>query len=682
MTKAEAKNRIAQLRETIDKHRYAYHVLDESKLSDAALDSLKHELFTLEQEYPDLITADSPTQRVGGKALETFKKVTHRQRMLSMEDVFTPEEFSDWVARIQKLATQSLNHSTTLSLFCMPKVDGLAVSLIYREGVLETAATRGDGVIGEDVTHNVRTIESVPLRLRTPTTPNPSFERRGGELPQIVEVRGEIYLPVKAFEKMNKEQEKAGKPTFANPRNAAAGSIRQLDPTIAAARPLQFMAWDLVTDIGHETEAQEAELLGEMGFKFAPHSALCESVEAVEKHWHALQKKRDGLDFWIDGMVVRVDDNAVFAQLGVVGKTPRGLVAWKFPAEEATTRVQDIAWYVGRTGALTPVAVVDPTWVGGTTVKHASLHNLDEIQRLDVRVGDTVILYKAGDIIPKVKNVLLEMRPKGTKETEAPKQCPVCASPVARKADEVAVTCANPRCPAKDSEAVLYAARAFGIDGIGPSTVSALLEAGFVKHPSDIFAITETDLLTLEGFADVSAKKLIDEIQRRKTITLDKFIAGLGIRNVGGETAYDLARTFSSIQEVMEANVDQLTQVENIGNTVAESIVEHFKDAYHRETVDGFLKHGVKIERPKLAASRPLEGKSFVLTGSMETMSREDAEAKIKELGGKAAGSVSKKTSYVVAGAEAGSKLNKAQELGVPVLSEKEFLAMIAESSD
>lgn len=663
MTKADAKARIAKLRETIETHRYAYHVLDQAGISDAALDSLKHELYTLEQEYPDLITADSPTQRVGGQAMEKFIKVTHRQRMLSMEDVFTPEEFRAWVARIEKLAGESL------SFFCMPKIDGLAVSLTYKNGVLETAATRGDGHVGEDVTHNVRTIESVPLKLR------------GAHIPELVEVRGEIYLPVKAFEKMNKEQEKAGKQVFANPRNAAAGSIRQLDPAIAAARPLQFIAWDLVTDLGQKTQTEEAERLVELGFKFAPHSKACATLDQVEAHWHALQKKRDGLDFWIDGMVARVDDNAAYVGLGIVGKTPRGLVAWKFPAEEATTVIQDIAWYVGRTGALTPVAVFNPTWIGGTTVKHASLHNLDEIERLDVRVGDTVILYKAGDIIPKVKSVLTELRPKGTHAVVAPKKCPVCSSSVGREAGEVAIVCSNPRCPAKDMEAVLHAARSFGIDGLGPQTIVQLLETGLVKNPSDLFGLQMDDLIGLEGFAEVSAKKLVEEIQRRKTVPLDKFIAALGIRNVGGETAYDFARHFGTLEKFMTAPADELVAVENVGGVVANSVIEHFNDPYHRETVKGFLKHGVEIVPPPKASAQPFAGMTFVLTGSMEQMSREDAEARIKELGGKASGSVSKKTSYVVAGAEAGSKLTKAQELGVPVLSEDQFLRMLPKTS-
>ncbi len=689
MTHAEAEKRIVQLRETIDKYRYAYHVLDESLISDAALDSLKHELYTIEQQFPGLVTPDSPTQRIGGKALPEFKKVTHRAPMLSMEDVFTPEEFEAWVARVSKLARRELPQPPSskeggVALFCMPKIDGLAMSLTYRDGVLVSAATRGDGRVGEDVTQNVRTIESVPLRLREGGVSgvrhsafDPAESREPMHLPSVIEVRGEIYLPVKDFEKMNRALKKAGKPAFANPRNAAAGSIRQLDPAVAASRPLQFIAWDLVTDVGQKTESEEAELLKGMGFKFAPHSALCKTLHDVQAHWHSLQEKRKGLGFWIDGMVARVNDNEVFDALGVVGKTPRGLIAWKFPPEEATAPVKDVAWYVGRTGALTPVAVLDPTWIGGTTVKHASLHNLDEIHRLDVRVGDTVVLFKAGDIIPKVKRVLKEMRPKGAHEIGAPRVCPVCGEPVHRREGEVAIVCTNRRCPAKNAEAVLHAARAFGIDGIGPSTVEQLLETGLVKRPSDIFALTADDVMTLEGFAEVSSKKLIDEIHRRRTIALDHFITGLGIRNVGSETAYDLAKHFKTIKELMDADMDTLTAVPQIGDVVARSIVEHFKDAYHRETVEGFLKHGVRVVRPKMAAAQPLEGKTFVLTGTLETLEREDAEEKIKQLGGKASGSVSKKTSYVVAGAEPGSKLTKARDLGVPVLNEKEFLAML-----
>ena len=409
MTKSEAKKRIEQLKDVIVEHRYAYHVLDQATMSDAALDSLKHELYKLEQEYPEFITPDSPTQRVGGKPLAKFDKVTHARPMLSMEDVFTREEFEAWVARVTKLSISSLLPPPTynLSFFCMPKLDGLAISLVYENGLLKTAATRGDGKVGEDVTQNVRTIESVPLRLR-------GFKGTEGlkGTEGNIEVRGEIYFPVKEFEKLNRQMKKEGKEQYANPRNTAAGSVRQLDPAMTASRGLAFVAWNLDGDFGQKTIEEEWIILEQLGFRPAPESKKCDSVADIEGQWKSLQDRREKLGYWVDGMVVRVNDNLVFEKLGVVGKTPRGLVAWKFPAEEATTRVKEIEWTVGRTGALTPVAIVEPTWVGGTTVQHASLHNLDEIERLDVRVGDTVILYKAGDIIPKIKEVILKLRPR------------------------------------------------------------------------------------------------------------------------------------------------------------------------------------------------------------------------------------------------------------------------------
>ena len=521
MTKAQAKERIEKLRQTIDDYRYQYHVLDTLEISDAALDSLKHELYKLEQEYPELITPDSPTQRVGGKPLSKFQKVTHARPMLSMEDVFTQEEFEAWRERLHKVGGKKVDE-----LFCMPKLDGLAVSLVYKDGLLNSAATRGDGKVGEDVTQNVKTIESVPLRLRPITTPNPSLKRRGAEkgrgtgVPEYVEVRGEIYFPVKAFEKMNRELEKAGEGTFANPRNTAAGSIRQLDSSITSSRGLAFVAWDLDADFGQSTMEEEWEILEQIGFRPAPESKRFESVEAIRKHWLWLQEKRDQLGYWVDGMVVRVNENSVFEKLGVVGKTPRGLVAWKFPAEEATTKVREIQWTVGRTGALTPVAVVEPTWIGGTTVVHASLHNLDEIERLDVREGDTVILYKAGDIIPKIKEVIVKLRPSGAHKTKPPSKCPVCGSKVERREDEVAIYCTNPKCFVQDREAILHAARAFEIDGLGPQTIATLLENGIISSPADLFLLKPGDVLGLEGFAELSANKLVEQIQARKTISI------------------------------------------------------------------------------------------------------------------------------------------------------------------
>ncbi|OGL62363.1 hypothetical protein A3C09_02915 [Candidatus Uhrbacteria bacterium RIFCSPHIGHO2_02_FULL_47_44] len=678
MDKKEAAKRIEKLREVIEEHRYNYHVLDKITMSEAALDSLKHELFKLEQQYPDLITSDSPTQRIGGEPLPKFQKITHQSRMLSMEDVFSFEEFQDWYARAQKVE-RSLSPlrrgESEGGLFCMPKIDGLAMSLVYRHGVLETAATRGNGTIGEDVTMNIRTIPSVPLKLHTDAL------QRGQGTPPILEVRGEVYFPVKAFEKFNKQQEKEGKQTFANPRNTAAGSIRQLDPAIAASRPLQFVAWELVSDLGDKTAEQGFERLAKLGFKTAPEAVLCSSLEEVQKHWHALQKKREKLDFWIDGMVVRVNDRNIFSKLGVVGKTPRGLVAWKFPAEEATTNVKKIEWFVGRTGALTPVALLEPTWIGGTTVQHATLHNFDEIERLDVREGDTVVLFKAGDIIPKIKEVVSRLRPSGTHKTKPPSACPVCGTAVQRREGEVAIVCPNSRCFTQDREAMLHAARAFEIDGLGPAIIETLHENKIINRPSDLFLLKPGDLLGLEGFAELSSKKLVEEIQMRKKIGLGKFILALGIRNVGEQTAIDLARHFGTLQKFLDVSRESLEEVEGVGGIVAESVIAYLGEKHNRELIESYLDNGVEVEPVvKLKTSAAFDGKTFVITGTLSRMGRDEAKEKIRSLGGKASGSVSKKTDYVIAGEEAGSKLDEALKLGVKVLSEDAFMDMIAKS--
>jgi DNA ligase (NAD+) len=559
----------------------------------------------------------------------------------------------------------------------MPKLDGLAVSLVYEDGFLKWAATRGDGKIGEDVTQNVKTIEAIPLRLHAPTPHAPLTKGGFRGLPKIVEVRGEIYLPTKEFEKLNATQKKKGEPAFANPRNASAGSIRQLDPRVTASRPLRFIAWDLIGDFGQKTQSEEVELLGKLGFKSTPDSVLCHSVKEVQEHWQTLQKKRDKLGFWVDGMVVRVNDNAAYDRLGVVGKTPRGLVAWKFPAEEGTTVVKEIQWFVGRTGALTPVAVVEPTALGGTTVQHASLHNYDEIQRLDVRAHDTVILYKAGDIIPKVKEVVKKLRPKGTTEVHPPKKCPVCGSPVERKEGEVAIVCSNKKCFAQENEVILHAARAFEIDGIGPQTIATLLENGLIRRAPDLFALKPEVLLELEGFADLSSKKVVEQIQAKKTISLSRFIVALGIRNVGEETALDLAEHFGFLEKFMAADKEKLMEVPNIGEIVADSIISFFSDKQNRELVQAYLDQGVRVEAATKRRHTPLAGKTIVLTGTFETLSREEAKKRIRELGGSSPGSVSRETDYVVVGADPGSKAAKAKELGVKILSEKEFLAMI-----
>lgn len=665
MNKEDAKIRIDKLRAAIDEYRHAYHVLDQATISDAALDSLKHELYKIEQEFPDLITSDSPTQRVGGTPLDKFDKVTHAKPMLSMEDVFTLSEFGDWLDRIKRL-------SSAESFFLMPKIDGLAVSIIYVDGLLSSAATRGDGKVGEDVTTNVRTIESVPLRLASRSS--------GTKVPGKIEVRGEIYIATNDFKKLNDQQAASGEALFANPRNAAAGSVRQLDPKITASRRLSFVAWDLVTDLGQTNQAEEWEILRELGFKPTPDSVVVSTVEEVQSHWKSLQTKRDALGFWVDGMVVRVNDNATFDKLGVVGKTPRGLVAWKFPAEEVTSIVKDIQWFVGRTGAITPVAVLEPTQLGGTTVQHASLHNFDEIERLGVRVGDTVILYKAGDIIPKVKEVVMGLRVDGSKPATMPTVCPVCGSSVERREGEVAIVCSNRQCSAQNQEAVLHAARAFAIDGIGPATIATLMDAGIIQHPPDLFRLIPDDFNGLEGFGEVSANKLVDEIQARKEIPLAKFIVALGIRNVGEETARDLAKRFTTIEGLMSATLADLVAVPQVGAIVAQSVVDYFADDHHRAIVVAYVANGIQIVAPTVvdSAKLPLTNRSFVLTGGLETMSREEAKEKIRALGGDLSESVSKKTAYVIVGTDPGSKYAKAQALGIPILSETDFIAMLA----
>ncbi len=663
MTLSEAKNRVNQLRTAIERYRTAYHVRDESPISEAALDQLKHELKQLEDQFPDLITPDSPTQRVGGKALEKFEKVTHTSRMLSMEDAFSFEEVEEWYTRLLKLSER--DH---LDLFCMPKLDGLALSLVYEEGILVSAATRGDGLVGENVTQNVRTIESVPLKLE-------GSNKGSGR----IEVRGEAYFPLKDFKALNKAQEAKGEAVFANPRNAAAGAIRQLDPRITATRPLAFVAWDLVTDMGQKTQSDEWKLLEAFGFRPASESLLCSSLNEVKEHWTHLQKKREKLGFWVDGMVIRLNENAIFEALGIIGKTPRGLLAWKFPAEETTALVREIEWFVGRTGALTPVAMFDPVQVGGTTVRHASLHNADEIARLDVRVGDTVIIYKAGDIIPKVKQVIPELRPSNTKRVQAPSQCPVCGSDVIKREGEVALVCENRSCAAQNREGVLHAARAFGIDGIGPSTIERFMDAGLIREAPDLFTLDPKEIAGLEGFGELSAQKITEEISGKKVITFEKFLVALGIRNVGEETARDLARHFGGLSAISEATPEQFLQVPQVGFVVADAVFQFFIDPHTKMILKDYDAAGVVVQASarQTVTDGPFVGKTVVLTGTLPSLSREEAKERLRSAGAKVSESVSKKTDFVLAGSEAGSKLQKAKELGISVLSEEEFLAIL-----
>ncbi len=669
MDKQAAIQRIAQLRKEINYHRYQYHVLDRQEISDAALDSLKHELQQLEQQFPELVAPDSPTQRVGGEPLKEFKKVRHRQRMLSLNDIFSVEELQEWRDRLMKL----LPASTSLEYFCELKMDGLAISLLYRDGALYRAATRGDGQVGEDVTQNIRTIESIPLQLDLSQLKKP---------PRDIEIRGEVYMARRDFEKHNVRLAKEGKPTYANPRNISAGSVRQLDPSVTAARKLRFMAYDLPTDLGQVTHETVHDILRELGFRAGDQNKRCSSLQEVERYHQEIGKKRKSLDYWSDGIVVTINDINTFTQLGTVGKAPRGAVAYKYPAEQATTVVEDIQVQVGRTGVLTPVAHLRPVQVAGTTVSRATLHNMDEIARLDVRIGDTVVIQKAGDIIPDIVQVLEKMRTGKEKKFTMPKKCPICDSPVERREGEVAYYCTNPRCYALQHEQLRHfvSKKALDIDGLGPKILEQLAAADLVKSPADLFDLTEEDLAPLERFAEKSAENLVQAIDAAKQVTLARFIYALGIRHVGEETAIDLAETFGSIDALMEASTEELAAVPDIGGVVAKSVYDYFHDTQNSALIQNLQKKGltIKKERSPSRGSGSLTGKKIVVTGTLDSLSRDEAKEKIRAAGGRWVSSVSKNTDYVVVGDSPGSKAEKAQSLGVTVLDEADFLKLIS----
>lgn len=667
MTKKQVTQRIQKLRREIDHHRYLYHVLDKPEISDAALDSLKKELADMERQYPDLITPDSPTQRVGGKPLDAFRKVQHSSRMLSLNDAFSATDLQDWQERLQRLDPQL--HWT---YFVEPKIDGLAMCLTYENGLLSLAATRGDGTIGEDVTQNIRTIQSVPLRLR--------------EIPQLakakarrVEVRGEVYLSKKDFSKINEERAVAGEPLYQNPRNTAAGSIRQLNPQVAAQRDLCFLAYALPTDLGQRTHAEEHDLLKQMGFRVDADCQPCANLAEVMRHFQRIGKKREKLSYQIDGAVVAVNERKIFERLGVVGKAPRGAIALKFPAEQATTIVEDIQVQVGRTGALTPVAHLRPVSVAGTTVKRATLHNIDEIKRLSVKIGDTVIIEKAGDIIPDIVQVLTKLRTGKEREFTMPRQCPVCGSRVVRRDGEVAYYCTNEHCLAQQQERLYHfvSKKALDIRGLGPKIIDQLVAAGLVSTAADIFDLTMADLQPLERFAELSAQNLIAAIARAREVTLARFIYALGIRHVGEQTALALAEEFGSIERLRAAKLTELEKMHDVGGVVAQSIVEYFVSEANKKLLNELVAR-LAIKNPAKKRSTKLAGQSFVFTGSLASMTREDAKEKVRQNGGVALSSVTKNLTYLVAGENPGSKLAKAQKLGIKIISEQEFLRLIA----
>ncbi len=685
MLKQEAKARIDKLKKEVEHHRYLYHVLDRTEITDAALDSLKHELYKLEQEYPEFITPDSPTQRVGGEPLAKFKKVTHETPMLSMEDVFSPEELADWHERNRKLISKLPE-----DFYVEIKMDGLAVSLVYEDGVLVQGSTRGNGQIGEEVTGNLRTIEAIPLKLREPSEAETEkfIKDAGAGLDAKkfraalaggrIEIRGEAYMRKKVFNELNKEQEKKGEPPFANPRNAAAGAIRQLDPKVAASRRLSFFGYQLATDVGERTHETAHAIIKFLGAPVNPLSRRCRSLPEVATYQAEIRAKREGLDYWTDGVVVVVLDNERFDRLGVVGKTPRGHVAYKFPAEQVTTVVREVVWGVGRMGTVTPVAVVDPVFVAGTTVTHATLHNLDEIERLGVKVGDTVILEKAGDVIPKIVSVLPRLRTGREKAIQAPKKCPMCGTELVRPDGAVALICPNKKCFARNLAAIAHfvARNAMDIEGLGEKTIEQFMNEGLVRDPADLYELTVGDVLPLERFAETSAANIVSAVAKARQASLPRFLYALGIEHVGEETAMNVASHFGTVEKLRRAGVEELTAIEGVGEVVAKSVVDWFRDPLREKYLDRLLRR-VEVKPAPKKITGPLSGKTFVFTGELQSMSRDEAKEKVRALGAKASESVSKLTDCVVAGPGAGEKLDKARKLGVNVLNEKEFLDII-----
>jgi len=674
--------RYRKLLKEIKRHRHLYHVLDQPEIPDTAFDELEKELFAIEAQYPEIISPDSPSARVGGEPLPEFKKIPHKVPQWSFNDVFTVEEAIEFGARVMRMLKTYKGPSLVstkdgplyVEYFCELKIDGLKVILEYEKGLLKTAATRGNGEVGEDVTHNIKTIRSIPLSLARAVD---------------VIVEGEVWMSEQTLREINAQRKKEGESVFANPRNAAAGSIRQLDPKVAAARKLDSFIYDLARSSEGipATQAQELQYLRELGFKVNPHHKKAATIEEAITYWKGWQKKKESQDYWVDGIVVKVDQRDLQEQLGYTGKAPRFAVAFKFPAEQVTTVVEDIVLQVGRTGVLTPVAHLRPVLVAGSTVSRATLHNEDEIRRLDVRVGDTVILQKAGDVIPDIVKVLVELRT----GKEKPYRWPTCVAEcggdgsIERVPGEAAW-----RCVARDSFAVRrrvlrhFASKAaLNIEGLGESTVDALLEKQLIQNFDDFFTLTEGDLLTLEGFADRSASKLVDSIKKTaKSVQLAKLIIGLSISHVGEETAILLAQTFGTIDDIAAADIAALEAIEGIGPIVASSIYEWCHEKENKKLIER-LKKVITIKPEKFPRSdlgkKPFAGKVFVLTGTMAALSRDEAKENIRVLGGSVSSSVSKKTFVVVAGEDPGSKLDKAQELGVAVLTEEAFLNLLQE---
>ncbi len=672
----DIRDRAKKLRQLINVYRYQYHVENRLEISEEALDSLKHELFLLEQQYPTLITPDSPTQRIEGKASEKFKKITHRERMLSLEDAFSLEDMQAWETRLEKFSGRHDFH-----YFAELKLDGLALSLIYTNGALSAGATRGDGTVGEDITKNIRTIESIPLRLELLGKHPHAFSKKILESHEL-EIRGEALISKKGLLRINKDQAKKGSKPYANSRNLAAGSLRQLDPRMVAERKLEFVAYDIVLSkkdrdsLGIKTHTSEHQILKDLGFKTDPYARACSELAGVSDFHRRIADEREAFPYEIDGIVIQVDESDIFERLGVIGKTPRGAVAYKFAPQEAVTRISKIDIQVGRTGALTPVAHLAPVNVGGVTVSRATLHNEDEIRRLGVKIGDSVIVGRAGDVIPDVRKVLTELRTGKEKNFRMPTKCPVCAVKIEKDEGGVIARCPNISCPSRERERVYYFAgkNAFDIDGLGPKIIDAFFDAGLIQDAADLFGLAEGDIAVLERFGEKSASNLIAAINKSKHITLSRFLVALSILHVGEETAIDLAEHFGTLDAIAHASYDDIVGIKNIGEVVAESIVSYFKNSYNKHFIERLIKAGIDVGRAHKKKPGKFTGLSFVFTGELVSMSRDAAKVLVRELGGDPSETVSKKTSFVVAGTSPGSKYAKAQKLGVAVLTEEEFL--------
>lgn len=663
---AAVKRRIEELRAEIRKHDHYYYVLNQPLISDAEYDRLFRELQELEEKYPQFVTPDSPTQRVGAPPAEEFRPVRHAIPMLSLQNCFSEEEFLEWDRRVRRL----LGGRQPVYI-CEPKLDGLSVELVYENGVLTVGSTRGDGYVGEDVTRNLRTIRQIPLRLLP----------LNGKAPRLLEVRGEVYMEKEAFRRLNREREEKGEPLFANPRNAAAGSLRQLDPGITARRPLKAFFYALGRAEGITIRSQEELLaiLSKLGFPVNPLWKRCESPEEAIAFYHELLERRDELPYEADGVVVKVNDFSQREALGEVSRAPRWAIAFKFPAEEATTRVLDIVVQVGRTGALTPVAILEPVEVSGVTVSRATLHNEDEVKRKDVRIGDWVVVRRAGEVIPEVVKSIPERRTGKEREFRMPDRCPVCGGPVVRPPGEVIHRCENLSCPARIKEAIRHFAsrRAADIEGLGEKLVDQLVDKGLVRRISDLYHLTKQQLASLERMGEKSAQNLLEQLERSKGMSLARLIYALGIRYVGEHIAEVLAERFGSIDELARASYEELVGIPEIGPRIAQSIVDFFASQGNRRLIEELKAVGIDPRAQRPPEKGPLAGKTFLFTGRLSGMTRQEAKRLVESLGGKVASSVSRKVDYVVVGEDPGSKLDRARALGITTLSEEEFKELV-----